>query len=330
MTEDDVLVDSARVVEAGDAVVAVAFLREDAVFARASGGAVCVGKHGDQWHLDTGSGAMLCVVADGERIVAGCDNGLVVTSADLRTTDVVGRDAKRRWIERVALGSASRVAWSAGKDVSVRGADGAEKAFRVASAGGGLAFLADGASVAVAHYGGVTLWSAERPVEIIEQAGAHTELRISPDRRFLVTAMQEPVINGWHLADRKSIRFAGYRERVRSMDWTCDGRWLATSGAERLMLWPLQTDQAVRGPTMPMLWAPYSETVTAVACNPLLRLVATGYADGLLLLVRIRDGAEIVLTTPQGSPVNALAWSCDGTRLAAVTSDGKAQVFRFR
>ncbi|CAN7783968.1 WD40 repeat domain-containing protein [Caballeronia sp. LjRoot34] len=330
MLETEFFVDSVRTVESSDAIVAATFFRGDAVFTRASGGAECIGQRGDQWQLNCGPGAILCITADDSRLVAGCDNGLLVSSSDLRTSDVIGKDARRRWIERVALGSSSLVAWSAGKDVTVRSEAGSEASFQVDSAGGGMAFLGQNARLAVAHSGGITLWSPDRPPETLEKPGVHTELLASADGRFLVSAMQESVVNGWHLADKKSIRFAGYSERVRSMDWTCDGRWLATSGAERLMLWPLQVDQSIRGPTMPLLWAPYSERVTIVACNPVLEIVATGYADGLLLLVRVRDGAEIVLATPRGSSVCSLAWDRDGVRLAVVTSDGKAQLLFFR
>jgi WD40 repeat protein len=57
-----------------------------------------------------------------------------------------------------------------------------------------------------------------------------------------------------------------------------------------------------------------------------LEVVAVGYADGLVLLVRIEDGAEILARKGTGAPVTALAWSATGTALAVGTEDGSAGV----
>ena len=50
--------------------------------------------------------------------------------------------------------------------------------------------------------------------------------------------MQEPTLHGWRLADAKHMRMSGYSARVRSLSWTADGDFLATSGSEQLILWP--------------------------------------------------------------------------------------------
>ena len=44
----------------------------------------------------------------------------------------------------------------------------------------------------------------------------------------------------------------------------------------------------------PNLLAPTQALASVVACHPREPVVAVGYADGLVLLVRIEDGAEIV------------------------------------
>ena len=54
--------------------------------------------------------------------------------------------------------------------------------------------------------------------------------------------------------------------------------------------------------------------------------MAAGYADGLILLVRIDDGAEMLAQKPGDAPVTALAWSADGRLLAFGTEDGTAGV----
>ena len=76
----------------------------------------------------------------------------------------------------------------------------------------------------------------------------------------------------------------------------------------------------------PQLLAPTEHHVEMVACHPKQAVVAAGYADGLILLVRIDDGAEVLARKPGDAPVSALAWSRDGRLLAFGTEDGSAGV----
>ena len=44
--------------------------------------------------------------------------------------------------------------------------------------------------------------------------------------------------------------------------------------------------------------------------------MAVGYADGMVLLVRLDDGAEVLAKKPGAAPVSALAWDSTGMLLA--------------
>ena len=148
---------------------------------------------------------------------------------------------------------------------------------------------------------------------------------MSPDGRFLVTTMQEPMLHGWRLADRQHMRMSGYSARVTSVGWTAGGDWLATSGATQLILWPFGSKDGPMG-KQPKLLAPSEHRVGVVACHPKQSIIAVGYDDGLVLLVRIEDGAEILAKGPGNAPVTALAWSLDGTLLAFGSESGEAGV----
>ena len=63
-----------------------------------------------------------------------------------------------------------------------------------------------------------------------------------------------------------------------------------------------------------------------VACHPRQGVVAVGFADGLVLLVRTDDGAEVLGRRPGDSPVTALAWSASGKLLAFGTENGEAGI----
>jgi WD40 repeat protein len=234
-------------------------------------------------------------------------------------------DAKRRWIDNVALHPDGAVAWSAGKTAFVRGSKGEEKSFDAPSTVGGLAFAPKGLRVAVAHYNGVTLWfpnMAAKP-EFLEWAGSHLAVTFSPDNKFLVTAMHEPALHGWRLADNRHMRMSGYPGRVRSISWSAGGRGLATSGADSVIIWPFTSKDGPMGKEPAML-APLQARVSAVACHPKQDIMAVGYGDGTVLMVRFEDGAEILVRRRGAAAVSALAWSAKGVLLAFGTEDGDA------
>jgi len=319
------VVERTRPVAPGAAVIAVHFLGTTAAFVLAEEALLLVPADGDERRVAIHAGGILCAASTGKRIVTGGDDGQVIATDAGGVVETVARDARRRWIDRVALGPDGAVAWSAGKTAFVRTAKGAEKSLDVPSSVGGLAFAPKGFRLAVAHYGGVSLWFPNAAVapEVLDWKGSHLGLTISPDGRFLITTMQEPTLHGWRIADRKNMRMAGYSAKVRSIDWSAGGRWLASGGSEQLILWPFQSKDGPMGKT-PRMLAPTPSRVAVVACHPAQDVVAAGYEDGLVVLVRIEDGAEIIARRPGAAPVSALAWDAPGRRLAFGTEDGEA------
>jgi WD40 repeat protein len=272
-------------------------------------------------------GAILCSAINAGRIITGGDDGKVVTSAADGSSNVLASDARRRWIDHVVTGPNGALAWSAGKQAFARTRQGAARMLEVPSTVGGLAFAPKGFRLAVAHYHGVTLWfpNADSDPEKLQWKGSHLAVTVSPDGRFLVTAMQEPTLHGWRLSDRKDMRMSGYGARVRSLAWTADGKWLATSGSNQLILWPFQTKDGPMGKA-PRILAAVPSQAEVVACHPEAEIAAVGYANGLVLLVRLVDGAEIMARKPGDAPVSALAWSRTGNMLAIGAEDGEGVV----
>jgi WD40 repeat protein len=328
-TEIPSVVNRTRPVVAGAQVVGAYFLKAAPVFVLGDEALLFAAGGGEPQRVAVHGGGILATVSDGERIVTGGDDGKVVaTTADMTTT-AIAVDPKHRWIDHVAIAPDGTVAWSAGKEAYVQSRKGEPRMMVAPSTVGGLAFAPKGLRLAIAHYNGVTLWfpnaTDAAPERLEEWKGSHLDVTFSPDGRYLVTVMQEPALHGWRLVDGKHMRMTGYSARVRSIAWTSDGKWLATSGAPELIIWPFHGKDGPMG-KQPLMLAPTENKVSAVACHPSSDVVATGYEDGLLLLVRMSDGAEILARNPAGSPVSALAWNAAGAQLAFGTEDGDAGV----
>ena len=321
------VVERVRPVAAGAPVVGIHFLKETAVFVLGEEALLFAAHDGEPRRVAVHGGAILSSAGDGARVVTGGDDGKVIATDAKGERETVATDAKRRWIDHVAVGPSSAVAWSAGKQAFAHTGKGAEKSLEVVSTVGGLAFAPKGLRLAIAHYNGATLWfpNAKADPETLEWKGSHLGAKFSPDGRFLVTSMQEPMLHGWRLDDRKDMRMSGYGARVRSLGWTADGKSLATSGSTQIVLWPFGGKDGPMG-KQPQLLAPSEHQAEVVACHPKQGVVAVGFADGIVLLVRTDDGAEILAKKPGDGPVTALAWSASGKLLAFGTESGEAGI----
>jgi WD40 repeat protein len=312
-----------RPVNVSMAVTSVHFLGERAAFVGAEENVAMVDAEGAVSRLAVHGGGILCAASDDTRVVMGGDDGKLVALSAKGEVALLATDPKRRWIDNVALHGDGAVAWSAGKTAFVRSGKAEDKSFDAPSTVGGLAFAPKGLRLAIAHYNGVTLWfpnMAAKP-EVLEWAGSHLGVTFSPDNKFLVTTMHEPALHGWRLADHRHMRMTGYPGRVRSMSWSAGGKALATSGADSVILWPFASKDGPMGKEPAML-APLPDRVTMVACHPKQDILAVGYGNGTILMVRFDDGAEILVRRRGPAAVAALAWNAKGTLLAFADEEG--------
>jgi WD40 repeat protein len=247
---------------------------------------------------------------------------VVAVRADGSVEDIA--DEKGRWIDALAL-RGKACAWSAGKQVRARDQSGAIKSWSAPTTARGLAFQPKGFRLAATHYNGATLWfpKVEGTPQTLEWKGAHLDVTFSPDGRFLVTSMQENALHGWRLQDSRNMRMTGYPAKTRSLSWSHDGQWLATSGADAAVVWPFKDKDGPMGKA-PRECGVREARVTRVAFHPKALVVAIGYADGLVLLTRLADAAEILARRPGDGAVSALAWDASGSRLLFGLESGVA------
>ena len=312
-----------RPLAAGAPAVVAAFLGAEPALGLADGTIIFGDPGGERRVVAHPEGAILVAARDGDALLTGGDDGRVVrTAADGSVATIA--DEKGRWIDALAAMNGA-IAWSAGKDARARDAAGAVKAFAAPSTVRGLAFLPKGYRLALAHYNGATLWfpNAAADPTTLEWKGSHLDVTVSPDGRFLVTTMQENALHGWRLADARNMRMTGYPGKTRALSWSHDGNWLATSGADACVVWPFKDKDGPMGKA-PRECGVRAARVVKVAFHPRALVAAIGYSDGMVLLCRLVDAAEILVRAPGGGPIGALAWDATGARLMFAVDDGAA------
>jgi WD40 repeat protein len=307
-------------------VAAAGFLGQTPALALVDGTVLLIMPSGQKRIAAHPAASILVAVADGQKFITGGDDGRVIAaSADGAAQEIA--DEKGKWIDALAARNDGAIAWSSGKNVRARDPSGIIKTIAAPSSVRGLAFMPKGYRIAIAHYNGATLWfpNAAAPPDRFEWKGSHLSIAVSPDGRFMVTAMQENALHAWRIADKKDMRMSGYPAKTRSLSWSFDGHWLASSGADGAVIWPFKDKE---GPInrAPLQCGVRQAKVTCVAFHPKAYVVAQGYEDGVVVLCRVPDGAEILARAepkPAGA-IAALAWDGHGSRLLFGAADGAA------
>jgi len=312
-------------------VVRAGFLKDSAWFATGEGEILFSGV-GESKHRPHKAGLLAAEAArDGGGLITSGDDGCIYQTG-VDGSVVLIAERQRKWIDLIATGPSGAVAFASGRTAWVRLGDGQEKEFAHERAVGGLAFAPKGMRLAVSRYDGATLWWAGTdgaPV-VLGWKGAHLGISFSPDGKYLVTSMQENALHGWRLSDSQDMRMTGYPAKVKSFSWSQKGKYLATSGANAAILWPFFGKTGPMGQTPLQLGTRGDTLVSAVACHPKEDVVAVGYQDGMILMCRFADNAEVLLRRSGLGPVSSMDWNQAGDRLAFGTEAGEAGIVSLR
>jgi WD40 repeat protein len=256
-------------------------------------------------------GAVLSATAhpSGEGVLTGGDDGLLVWSRPGRSETVA--EAPGAWIDALAASTASGLfAFAAGRSVVVRDVADArfERRFPHEKTVAGLAFDARGRRIAAATYGGVALWWArigdQKPV-VMRWAGSHVAAVFSPDGRFVISSMQENALHGWRLSDSRDMRMGGYPSKVRSLAFVDGGNFLATAGANGVVLWPFSGNDGPMGKQATEIGFDDSALVTRVTGKG--TALAAGLDDGRVWVCDLKTQALTPLKSEKGAGITALA-----------------------
>lgn len=284
---------------------------------------------GEYRPLPVHGGAILCAAIDptGGALLTGGDDGRLVRLSRDGDTEELGHFG-RYWVEHVVAGSQSGIIVAGvGKEAVVwrKGSTMASHRYGFGSTVGGVALDAKGRRLAVSHYGAVALLyasSADSGRVELSWAGSHLGCTLSPDGAYVISAMQETGLHGWRLPQMSDLAMNGYRAKTRSFSWSRRGRWLATSGDLAAIVWPFQDKDGPLG-KRPLLLGQAETIVSRVAFHPRHDILAIGYADGAVALVRIDDERVAAVESANGAAISALAWRSDGGMLAWGDENGR-------
>jgi WD40 repeat protein len=305
-----------------------------AAFALGDGTVRLLAPGGEAWRTaPVHEGAILAFgPAPGGFVTGGDDGRFCLVGPDGAVQEVAKFGG--RWVEQVACyGDAQEnkggglLACSAGKQAHVFDVGGKPlKQLAHPSTVTGLAFDAKGKRLGASHYGGASLWfvaAREDKPRLLAWKGSHTGIAIHPGGEAVVTSMQENALHGWRLSDGQHMRMSGYPAKTESLSFSRTGRWLASSGAESVVLWPFFGGGPMGKPPVELAGGD-GVLCARVAFHPQQDIVADGFSDGLVALADVATERVLPVAPPGHGAITALAWSADSAWLAFGTEQGFA------
>lgn len=337
ISPDRLLEERGDVRNLGAFVVAAAYDRSGSCAFALGDGTVHIPHQGGEWmKLEPHDGAAMALAPDCRAAgwISGGDDGKFARISTDGTISAIAEFGMMKWVEHIASTTDGKgaLACAVGKAVHVFDGTGAKlKTVQHPSSVTGLVFDAKGKRFAASHYNGASLWfvasKTDNPRKV-EWKGSHIGIAMSPDGDCVVTAMQENSLHGWRLSDGQHMRMTGYPSKTMALSFTKNGKWLASSGADAIVLWPFHGGGPMGKPPTELAGGD-GVTCTRVAAHPSHDAVAAGFADGLVVMADINSARILPVAAPGRGPISALAWSPDGTHLAFGTETGFAAVVDF-
>jgi WD40 repeat protein len=316
-------------------VVACVFDRASrhAAFALGDGSLHIAPLEGEWQRIQAHDGAVLALAQDTSPtgfITGGDDGHFRRIDADRAVNSLFS--AGRKWVEQAASfadGKSGLLACGVGSQAHLFDADGTHlKTLTHPSTVTGLAFDAKGKRIAASHYNGASLWftaSKSETPRLLEWKGSHIGVALHPAGEAVVTAMQENALHGWRLPDGQHMRMSGYPAKSESIGFTRNGKYLASSGADAVVVWPFFGGGPMGKAPTELAQLP-DRLCTRIACHPREDYVAAGYNNGTVVVTWITTRNVLLIETGGRGVVSALAWSPDGNHLAFGTDEGFAAI----
>jgi WD40 repeat protein len=242
-----------------------------------------------------------------------------------------GSPSVGKWIEHVRFSPTSELlASSAGRSLRIWDSTGhllteySDHPSTIAD----FAWRPDGQGIAAACHGGARLYRSKSSrwepfaYQKLAWKGSLISLQWAPNGRFIAAGSQESTIQFWRLPYHpgEELFMSGYANKVKELSWDCSSRFLASGGGAQITIW----DVSGKGPagTRPLQLGEDLSRITQLAYHPRRHILASGSADGRIGLWGFQGTSPQSQFSSLSAPISCLAWSPDGTTLAAGSEDG--------
>ncbi len=278
------------------------------------------------------SGAVPALYAYDEGFISLSDDGTLKTIATDGTVHDFA-DFKGAWTEKMAVHVNGSVAVAVGRHVHLWTRRDAAPKILGPHEGSvtDIHFAPDGMGLAASHRDGVTLWAwphfEPQPMRLAWK-GAHLAVTISSDKRWVVTAMQEGAIHLWNVPIKRDYQMSGYQTKPTRMVWSADRKWLGTSGAETVVIWPFDKQGPEGREPIQLGWS-NGAMVTALAAHHEEPVMAAGFGDGAVILLDLMNKKAFNAAAPSGHIVTTITFAPTGGAFLAGTAQGGGVLFTF-
>jgi len=186
---------------------------------------------------------------------------------------------------------------------------------------------ANSSELAIVGAGGARMWrlGGGEPYARFDWGGASLGVDWSSCGRWLVTADQTPSVHIYDFSRDYPLHIQGYETKVLAMDFSADGKKLATGGGPVVTIWPCVGESGPEGVT-PIQLDGHDSDVIAAAFSPVTDQLATGDETGALLIFTFEAKQVRRKRVRRSAGVVALAWHPSKPLLAVGHSDGAVAI----
>lgn len=157
------------------------------------------------------------------------------------------------------------------------------------------------------------------------------QVAFNPDGTRLASASNDGTIKIWDLGNGREIRtYRGQKERVRSVAWSDDGKWIASAGGNEIHIWNPEDGKlkaTLKG---------HTAAINSVAFSKDAKSLISGSDDSSIRLWDIEKGSELQTVNSQQLGNKAqkppvvyhVTFSSNGKLVASVNGDGLLQIWK--
>lgn len=154
---------------------------------------------------------------------------------------------------------------------------------------------------------------------------AISQVRISPDGRWIASASADGTIRIWEAATGAHMdTLVGHMAGVSAVAWAPDSQTLATGSDDKaIRLWDRVTGRPAR--VKPLLG--HHNYVYCLAFSPKGNILASGSYDEAVFLWDVRAGRQMRSLPAHSDPVSGIDFCCDGTLVVSCSTDGLTRIW---